>query len=265
MLWPGPDCPHTKATLHKQLTQTPRCMAVRGLTGACLCLCRVHTVAFPVVQEVNELFRATDAAATAALLAKLAVEKSYSSKLDETRAAIQACSVARHSLAATGFECLPLACMTARAVLWPVSRAHSRQTATHCEAGQCIGLMGEQNMSQRVRQAFMAFEAVQAYHRHVCGAQHKLSMALKEFRVMHAAASRGNLPHHQLIYPPSLRYLPIWTLGALAHWPLLTMQQRTPCHLRQSRWHHIEQDFELLWSMTCLAERKTGTEQKTQG
>ena len=33
---------------------------------------------------------------------------------------------------------------------------------------------------------------------------------------MHAAASRGNLPHHQLIYPPSLRYLPIWTLGALA-------------------------------------------------
>ncbi|KAK9828118.1 hypothetical protein WJX81_006860 [Elliptochloris bilobata] len=94
---------------------------------------RVHTVAFPVVQDVNELFRATDAAATAALLAKLAVEKSYSSKLDETRAAIQ----------------------------------------------------------------------------------HKLSMALKEFRVMHAAASRGNLPHHQLIYPPSLRYLPVWTLGIM--------------------------------------------------
>lgn len=56
---------------------------------------RVHTVAFPVVQEVNELFRATDAAATAALLAKLAVEKSYSSKLDETRAAIQARCVIR--------------------------------------------------------------------------------------------------------------------------------------------------------------------------
>ncbi len=53
-------------------------------------------------------------------------------------------------------------------------------------------------------------------HTGACGAQHKLSMALKEFRVMHAAASRGNLPHHQLIYPPSLRYLPIWTLGALA-------------------------------------------------
>ena len=50
-------------------------------------------MAFPVVQEVNELFRATDAAATAALLAKLAVEKSYSSKLDETRAAIQALSL----------------------------------------------------------------------------------------------------------------------------------------------------------------------------
>ena len=51
----------------------------------------------------------------------------------------------------------------------------------------------------------------------MCGAQHKLSMALKEFRVMHAAAARGNLPHHHLIYPPSLRYLPVWTLGARAH------------------------------------------------
>ena len=63
----------------------------------------------------------------------------------------------------------------------------------------------------------MAYKAVHAQNRDMCGAQHKLSMALKEFRVMHSAASRGNLPHHQLIYPPSLRYLPVWTLGALAH------------------------------------------------
>jgi len=64
-----------------------------ALTAAARGARRVHTVAFPVVQEVNELFRATDAAATAALLAKLAVEKSYTSKLDETRAAIQVCRV----------------------------------------------------------------------------------------------------------------------------------------------------------------------------
>lgn len=51
--------------------------------------CRVHTLAMPVVAEVPELFRAIDGGATLALLAKLAVEKSTSAKLEETRAAIQ--------------------------------------------------------------------------------------------------------------------------------------------------------------------------------
>ena len=50
---------------------------------------RVHTLAMPVVTEVPELFRAVDGGATLSLLAKLAVEKSYTSKLEETRAAIQ--------------------------------------------------------------------------------------------------------------------------------------------------------------------------------
>ena len=47
----------------------------------------------PVVSEVPELFRALDGGATLALLAKLAVEKSHASKLDETRAAIQVSSL----------------------------------------------------------------------------------------------------------------------------------------------------------------------------
>ena len=76
--------------MQQLLRQIKEGMVDCALTGARSRVRRVHTVAFPVVQEVNELFRATDAAATAALLAKLAVEKSYSSKLDETRAAIQA-------------------------------------------------------------------------------------------------------------------------------------------------------------------------------
>lgn len=50
---------------------------------------RVHTMAMPVVSEVAQLFTAVDAAATATLLAKLAVEKSYSAKLDEARNALQ--------------------------------------------------------------------------------------------------------------------------------------------------------------------------------
>ncbi len=57
---------------------------------------------------------------------------------------------------------------------------------------------------------------------------------------MHAAASRGNLPHHQLIYPPSLRYLPVWTLGALPRPPrppppLRARRQRGLCAMAHVR------------------------------
>lgn len=45
-------------------------------------------MAIPVVSELSQLFTAVDAAATATLLAKLAVEKSYSAKLDEARNAL---------------------------------------------------------------------------------------------------------------------------------------------------------------------------------
>ena len=50
---------------------------------------RVHTLALPVVSDLADLYRAVDGGATAALLAKLAVEKAYGARLDETRAAIQ--------------------------------------------------------------------------------------------------------------------------------------------------------------------------------
>lgn len=43
----------------------------------------------PVVSEVPDIFRAIDGGATLALLAKLAVEKAATSKLEETRHAIQ--------------------------------------------------------------------------------------------------------------------------------------------------------------------------------
>jgi protein transport protein SEC24 len=50
---------------------------------------RVHTAAVPVVPDLPDLYRAVDGGAMAALLAKLAVEKAYGARLDETRAAIQ--------------------------------------------------------------------------------------------------------------------------------------------------------------------------------
>lgn len=49
---------------------------------------RVHTLAFPVVQELADMYKAVDAPATVNLLAKLAVEKSYHAKLDDTRSSL---------------------------------------------------------------------------------------------------------------------------------------------------------------------------------
>ena len=43
----------------------------------------------PVVSDIGELYRTADGGAMATLISKLAVEKSYQSKLDETRSAIQ--------------------------------------------------------------------------------------------------------------------------------------------------------------------------------
>lgn len=44
----------------------------------------------PVVTELADLYRAADGSALACMLAKLAVEKSLTSRLDETRTALQA-------------------------------------------------------------------------------------------------------------------------------------------------------------------------------
>lgn len=43
----------------------------------------------PVVTDVSELYKTADGGAMATLIAKLAIEKSYASKLEETRNAIQ--------------------------------------------------------------------------------------------------------------------------------------------------------------------------------
>ena len=51
-------------------------------------VCRVHTLAMPVVQDLAEMYKAVDGAATVNLLAKLAVEKSYHAKLDDTRSSL---------------------------------------------------------------------------------------------------------------------------------------------------------------------------------
>lgn len=45
--------------------------------------------------------------------------------------------------------------------------------------------------------------------------QHKLVLALREYRSLHLSQSRGSVPHNALIVPPALRLAPAWALGAL--------------------------------------------------
>ena len=42
--------------------------------------------------------------------------------------------------------------------------------------------------------------------------QNKLVSAFSEYRLLHKQSSR-QLPHNKLLYPPALRYLPLWMLG----------------------------------------------------
>jgi protein transport protein SEC24 len=50
---------------------------------------RVHTLAMPVVNDLMEMYRASDAGATAALLGKLSVERSMAAKLEDVRTGVQ--------------------------------------------------------------------------------------------------------------------------------------------------------------------------------
>lgn len=46
--------------------------------------------------------------------------------------------------------------------------------------------------------------------------QNKLVVALREYRILHsqqASQSRSQLPHNLLIYPSTLKFLPLWILG----------------------------------------------------
>jgi len=50
---------------------------------------RVHTMSVKLVSDISEMFKAIDCGALACMLGKLGVEKSYGSRLDDTRQALQ--------------------------------------------------------------------------------------------------------------------------------------------------------------------------------
>ena len=58
----------------------------------------------PVVQDLADMYKAVDAAATVNLLAKLAVEKSYHAKLDDTRSSLAVC-LCHHACMDTPHTC----------------------------------------------------------------------------------------------------------------------------------------------------------------
>lgn len=52
--------------------------------------CRVHTLSVPVVSELAEMYKSADHTGMCCLLAKLAVEKTLHSKLEDTRTFVHA-------------------------------------------------------------------------------------------------------------------------------------------------------------------------------
>ena len=75
----------------------------------------------PVVQDLADMYKAVDAAATVNLLAKLAVEKSYHAKLDDTRSSLAvSCSLAhmhRHHCSQSGCLCMCCCCVRGEELL----------------------------------------------------------------------------------------------------------------------------------------------------
>ena len=70
--------------------------------------------------------------------------------------------------------------------------------------------------------------------------QDKLVVALKEYRSLYsqqAVQQRAAMPMNLLIYPPSLRYLPLWTLGTTLH---PSLDRKAHNDWRSSRTWHLQ-------------------------
>ncbi len=191
-----------------------------------------------VVEDAPSLFRACDGGATLALLAKLTVETAQQCKMEEARSKLQV-----HTQCSDGFQ---------HAV--PSSRNLLSISHDPC-ASICSGnlLSSLQSYQKRTGQGAQCSRPAPSYWqrknldkglpRHsgraitdhpadasVCHSQHKLGLALKEFRLLHATSSRGSVPMNQLIFPPALKYLPVWSLGEnMLRLQSLHMHTMPPC------------------------------------
>jgi protein transport protein SEC24 len=75
-------------TLILTLTLTPTQCALLYTTSGGERRIRVHTMAVPVVSDLAEMYKAADGPACASLLARLAVEKTLTSRLEDSRQAV---------------------------------------------------------------------------------------------------------------------------------------------------------------------------------
>ncbi len=76
-------------------------------------------------------------------------------------------------------------------------------------------------------------------------AQHKLGLALKEYRLLHSTSARGSLPMNKLIFPPALKYLTVWSLGEpaqLSSWVCSETPALTPLLWRLCVFHLAAHD-----------------------
>jgi len=65
-------------------------LAINGMPTRPPLHCRVHTLSVPVVSELAEMYKSADHTGMCCLMAKLAVEKTLHSKLEDTRTFVHA-------------------------------------------------------------------------------------------------------------------------------------------------------------------------------
>jgi hypothetical protein len=148
----------------------------------------------PVVSELSELYAATDAGATAALLAKLGVEKALGARLEETRAAVQVRGAEGGCTGATG----------------GLKHTHRHTcTHTHTHTSACSLPSNHPPTHPPTHPSpSPSCPPPPPFPR----LQSKLAASLKEYRLLHGAHMRNP---GALLYPTSMRYLPALLLGLL--------------------------------------------------
>lgn len=219
------------------------------------CHCRVHTMALPVVGDLVELYKGSDAGATAALLAKMSVERSYAAKLDDVRMGVRKGGGAREpgDYSAADLPQLPKASQ-----MQPCLKMHLRWSegrhalwwagcagALHAHAASPLTRFPGYPDGQ-VRASCWAAHAVLTLVGCWVQIQQRLVAGLREYRLLHMRGQGIGVSPNSMVLPDRLKSLPVLCLGEWRPRPLsptglaLHVQRATACPSRPPTSHpHI--------------------------